>query len=77
VLIGMGAGDDFRDGKVTLPVILAHARGSDEDRKFWRDAMHGHRISDADLAHATALLNSTGAIADTLQRAVRIFRVNA
>ncbi len=67
--MGKGVGDDFRDGKVTLPVILAHARGGEEDRKFWRDAMHGHRISDADLAHATALLDSTGAIADTLQRA--------
>jgi len=67
--MGKGVGDDFRDGKVTLPVILAHARGTDKDRKFWRDAMHGHRISDADLAHATSLLESTGAIADTLQRA--------
>jgi octaprenyl-diphosphate synthase len=67
--MGKGVGDDFRDGKVTLPVILAHARGGDEDRKFWRDAMHGHRITDADLAHATGLLESTGAIADTLQRA--------
>ncbi len=67
--MGKGVGDDFRDGKVTLPVILAHARGSEEDRKFWRDAMHGHRITDADLAHATGLLESTGAIADTLQRA--------
>jgi octaprenyl-diphosphate synthase len=67
--MGKGVGDDFRDGKVTLPVILAHARGNDEDRKFWRDAMHGHRISDADLAQANTLLTATGAIADTLERA--------
>src|SRR5215210_5836962 len=37
--MGKGAGDDFRDGKVTLPVILAHARGSEEERGFWRSAL--------------------------------------
>ena len=67
--MGKDSGDDFRDGKVTLPVILAHARGSAEDKKFWRAAMEGHRTSDEDLALATRLLNETGAIADTLGRA--------
>ena len=67
--MGKDSGDDFRDGKVTLPVILAHARGSMEDKAFWRAAMEGHRVSDADLAHATQLLRSTGAIDDTLARA--------
>ncbi|MEO6113672.1 MAG: polyprenyl synthetase family protein [Sphingomicrobium sp.] len=67
--MGKGRGDDFRDGKVTLPVILAHARGSDADRAFWKAAMQGERISDDDLAHATRLLNSTGALADTMERA--------
>ena len=67
--MGKDVGDDFRDGKVTLPVILANARGSDEDKKFWRDAIEGRRITDADLAHATGLLHATNAIADTLARA--------
>ena len=67
--MGKGVGDDFRDGKVTLPVILAHARGDAEQKQFWRDAMHGHRVSDEDLAYATSLLEQTGAIADTLARA--------
>ena len=67
--MGKGVGDDFRDGKVTLPVILAHARGSDTDRQFWKEAMQGDRVSDADLAHATDLLKSTGALDDTLERA--------
>ncbi len=44
--MGKGQGDDFRDGKVTLPVILAHARGSADDRAFWKAAMQGERISD-------------------------------
>jgi octaprenyl-diphosphate synthase len=67
--MGKTAGDDFRDGKVTLPVILAHARGSDVERRFWRDAMLGHAAGDDELAHATALLRSSGAIDDTLARA--------
>ncbi len=67
--MGKGVGDDFRDGKVTLPVILAHARGSDADKTFWRDAMEGRRVSDEDLAYATGLLRATRAIDDTVDRA--------
>ena len=67
--MGKGRGDDFRDGKMTLPVILAHARGSAADRAFWVDAMQGSRSSDDDLAHATALIQSTGALSDTMERA--------
>jgi len=67
--MGKGVGDDFRDGKVTLPVILAHARGSAEDRAFWQAAMEGRRVSDEDLAYAKALLTQTRAIDDTLMRA--------
>jgi octaprenyl-diphosphate synthase len=68
-VMGKGVGDDFRDGKVTLPVILAHARGTAEDRAFWRDAMMGFKASDEDLARAKRLLVGTDAIADTLAHA--------
>ncbi|QDP19911.1 polyprenyl synthetase family protein [Sphingomonas xanthus] len=68
-VMGKGVGDDFRDGKVTLPVILAHARGTSGDRAFWKAAMQGDRTADVDLAHATALIRDTGALADTLERA--------
>ncbi len=67
--MGKGVGDDFRDGKVTLPVILAYARGDEDERSFWRDAMLGHRISQDDLVRATAMLRDHGAIGDTLARA--------
>ena len=67
--MGKGRGDDFRDGKMTLPVILAHARGDAADRAFWVDAMQGSRSSDDDLAHATSLIQSTGALSDTMERA--------
>jgi octaprenyl-diphosphate synthase len=67
--MGKGVGDDFRDGKMTLPVILAFARGSESDRDFWKSAIVGDRISDDDLAMAIDLVGSTGALADTLERA--------
>ncbi len=67
--MGKGVGDDFRDGKMTLPVILAMARGDETDRAFWKDAMEGRRVSDDDLAHAKRLLDATRAIADTFEKA--------
>lgn len=67
--MGKAAGDDFREGKVTLPVILAYARGGEADRAFWRDAVAGRRNDDDDLAHAVGLLRASGAIDDTLGRA--------
>lgn len=69
VTMGKDVGDDFRDGKVTLPVILAYARGNAEERQFWEAAMAGHRISDDDLAVAKQQLIQHNAIADTLDRA--------
>jgi octaprenyl-diphosphate synthase len=54
---------------MTLPVILAYARGSDADRQFWRAAMAGDRVSDEDLAQAIALMRKTGALSDTIEHA--------
>jgi octaprenyl-diphosphate synthase len=67
--MGKGVGDDFRDGKVTLPVILAYARGSAEEKAFWQAAMEGRRVSDEDLSHAKTLLEQSRAIDDTMMRA--------
>ena len=67
--MGKGVGDDFRDGKMTLPVILAYARGGDADRDFWRAAMAGGRVSDADLAHAIRLMRATDALSDAIEHA--------
>ena len=67
--MGKGVGDDFRDGKMTLPVILAYARGTDADREFWRSAIGGEKVSDEDLARAIDLLRATEALSDTIERA--------
>jgi octaprenyl-diphosphate synthase len=68
-IMGKDTGDDFRDGKMTLPVILAYSRGTTEEKAFWREAMLGNKITQADLAHATTLLHHHGAIDDTIERA--------
>jgi len=73
-VMGKGVGDDFRDGKMTLPVILAYARGSDEERAFWRSAITGERNGDDELKRAIALVKSSGALADTLERAAQYGR---
>jgi octaprenyl-diphosphate synthase len=67
--MGKGVGDDFRDGKMTLPVILAYARGSEGERAFWRSAIGGERVSDDDLGQAIRLLQNSGALDDTIERA--------
>ena len=67
--MGKDAGDDFREGKMTLPVILAYARGDAEQRAFWKDAVEGRRDSDEDFAQAIALVRSSHAVDDTMARA--------
>jgi octaprenyl-diphosphate synthase len=66
---GKDKGDDFREGKMTLPVILAYARGTAEERKFWEDAIAGFRTEDEDLAHAVTLINRHGCVEATRERA--------
>ncbi|WP_404335411.1 polyprenyl synthetase family protein [Sphingomonas sp. MMS12-HWE2-04] len=67
--MGKDAGDDFREGKMTLPVILAYARAGDAERAFWKDAISGKRNSDGDFAEAVQLVQSSRAVDDTLARA--------
>ncbi len=67
--MGKDQGDDFRDGKITLPVILAYARATAEEKKFWEAAMLGNRTSDADLEEAKRLIALHGGIDDTIARA--------
>lgn len=66
---GKSVGDDFREGKVTLPVILAFARGNETERNFWRRTLEEVDQHDGDLEWAIALIAKREAIADTLKRA--------
>ena len=67
--MGKDAGDDFREGKVTLPVILAYARGDEDDRKFWKDAIAGPPRVGRGFRARGRLVRRTRAIDDTLARA--------
>jgi octaprenyl-diphosphate synthase len=68
--LGKNVGDDFREGKVTLPVLLAYRRGTDVDRAFWRGAIEKGESSDEALGHAIGLMRRHGALTDTIRRAV-------
>jgi len=67
--LGKNVGDDFREGKITLPVVLAFRRGSGAERDFWRRALEEGRIEDGDLEFALAAMRRHRALEDTLERA--------
>ncbi|EKE72289.1 polyprenyl synthetase family protein [Oceanibaculum indicum] len=67
--LGKAVGDDFRDGKITLPIILAVARGDAEERGFWQRTLEEQDIRDGDLEHAMALMARHGTLAESLERA--------
>lgn len=67
--MGKDAGDDFREGKMTLPVILAYARGDAEARAFWLRAIREGENGDAMLAEAVQRMRDTRAVDDTMARA--------
>ncbi len=67
--LGKNIGDDFREGKITQPIILAFRRGNDEERNFWRHALEKGESADGDLERAIALLTRHRALEDTVERA--------
>jgi octaprenyl-diphosphate synthase len=67
--LGKNVGDDFREGKITLPVVLSFRRGADEERAFWRRTLEQGEIAEADLATALAMLKKHRALEDTIERA--------
>lgn len=74
--LGKQIGDDFREGKITLPIVLAVARGTDADRAFWKRCLEEGAIEEGDLDAAIERLRKVDAIADTVQRA-RDYGANA
>ena len=66
--MGKNAGDDFREGKVTLPVVFAREAGDEAERSFWRRVMGGER-SDEDFFRAQALIRRHDAISKTVEAA--------
>ena len=67
--LGKAVGDDFREGKITLPIILAFQRGNDEERAFWKRTLEELDQTDDDLEQAFALMEKHQALGDTVDRA--------
>ena len=67
--LGKAVGDDFREGKISLPVILAFHRGNDDDRKFWRRTLEDQEQTESDLEHAILLMEKHVALEDSVKRA--------
>jgi octaprenyl-diphosphate synthase len=67
--LGKTVGDDFREGKITLPVLVAYHAGDVEEREFWRRTIEDGAQADDDLETALRLIARHGAIQATLDRA--------
>ena len=67
--LGKNVGDDFREGKITLPVVLAFRRGNEQERAFWKDALENANHSDEALATALGYMRKHRCIEDTIERA--------
>jgi len=67
--LGKNIGDDFREGKITLPVILSYLRGDEAEKAFWRKAMENGEHDETALKQALALIAKHGALAETIKAA--------
>lgn len=74
--LGKSVGDDFREGKMTLPVIRALAKADAKERDFWRKVVVDRDQDDLDLQRAVSILRKSGALDETIQMARR-FSVEA
>ncbi len=67
--LGKAVGDDFREGKITLPVVLSYRRGTEEERRFWKRVIGEGDQRDGDLEQALEIMARHNAIEDTIERA--------
>ncbi|MEN9753945.1 MAG: hypothetical protein RLZ07_327 [Pseudomonadota bacterium] len=67
--LGKNTGDDFREGKITLPVVLSYRRGTETERAFWKRTLEEGQHGDAELAEAMSIVKKHRAIEDTIDRA--------
>lgn len=67
--LGKSIGDDFREGKMTAPVIFAYQSGTAEEKEFWSRTFESGEISDEDLTHAQSLIKAHQADLKTMDLA--------
>ena len=67
--LGKSVGDDFREGKMTLPVIRAVEAADEKDAAFWHRVIVDREQTDVDFETAISLLRKTGALDSTMDLA--------
>ena len=67
--MGKNTGDDFKEGKITLPVILAYGRSNYDEKKFWNKAISNLQQDENDFEKALSIMNKYNCIQDTITRA--------
>ena len=68
-LLGKNIGDDFKEGKITLPIILAYLRSNNQEKKFWDRTIINLKQSKNDFLKAKEIMQKYSCIEDTLDRA--------
>jgi octaprenyl-diphosphate synthase len=64
--LGKSVGDDFREGKITLPVILAYRQGTVEEKTFWKRTLEAQEVKEGDLAKAIDIINKHQSISASI-----------
>ena len=67
--LGKTVGDDFREGKITLPVVFAFNAADDAEKAFWRRTLEDLEQKKGDLRRAVTMLEKSGALHATMERA--------
>ena len=68
-ILGKNTGDDFKEGKITLPIILAYGRSNENEKKFWKRTISNLEQETGDFDYALEIINKYQCIEDTITRA--------
>ena len=67
--LGKNTGDDFKEGKITLPIILAYIRSNSKEKEFWKKTIVNLDQNKNDFNKAILIINKYNCISDTIERA--------
>jgi len=70
-VLGKNIGDDFKEGKVTLPLIKAISRSSKEEKRFWEEVINKGMQKSSDLEHALLLMQQHNVFEETRSEAIK------